>query len=207
MPDTEFAVWLNHSEKATFEIHETWPKQTCRNRYRIATANGPLVLSIPVVKPYGNHTQTQHILIDRKSEWNRIHWRTIESAYNKSPFFLYYRDEYETLFNEPPVRLIDFNLAALRTSCRLAGTGPEFNLSGSFEKTPGNACVDMRQNIMPKKPVDHPFRIRNFEPYIQVFSDRIPFIPNLSILDLLFNLGPETAAYISRHIPDSKYSS
>ena len=199
-PDIEYFVWLHFSEKVIIENHETFPKQTCRNRYRIASANGILTLTVPVIKPDGNHTPTSEIQVDTRENWNRIHWRAIESAYNKSPFFLYYRDDFEKILMNPPAKLIELNLAFLRLCCKFAGISPVYNLSETFVKEPQN-MIDMRQLIMPKKPVQHEYTILNFEPYIQVFSDRQAFIPNLSILDLLFNLGPDAGNYLKRHMP------
>jgi hypothetical protein len=199
-PDIEYFVWLLFSERVSIESQETFPKQTCRNRYRISTANGILTLTVPVIKPAGNHTPTYAIQVDLKENWNRIHWRAIESAYNKSPFFLYYRDDFEKILMNPPVKLIELNLEILRLCCKFAGISPVYDLSETFVKEPQH-MIDMRQLIMPKQPVRHEYTIHNFEPYIQVFSDRYAFIPNLSILDLLFNLGPDAGNYLKRHKP------
>ena len=200
LPDLEFFTWLLFSAQPRIEVHETFPKQTCRNRYRIATANGLLVLSIPVIRPKGNHTPFQEILIDSPTDWARIHWRAVESAYNKSPFFLYYRDDFERLFQSPPRLLIDFNLSALNLCCKLTETKPEFTFTDIFHREV-ESKLDLRHKIMPKQAVNHAYSIRKWEPYVQVFSDRQEFVSNLSILDLIFNLGPDTVNYLKRHIP------
>jgi hypothetical protein len=202
LPDVDFFCWLYHAPEALIEIHETWPKQTCRNRYRIATANGLLTLSIPVVKTDGNHTPISRIKLSHAENWNRIHWRAVASAYNNSPFFLYYKDDFEQIFFNPPELLIDFNLALLKLCCKFAGLKPEFSLTESYQRNPFT-ILDLRQSIMSKQPVRQEFSISHFEPYIQVFSDRHEFVPNLSILDLLFNLGPEAGDYLKRHVPGS----
>jgi len=200
LPDLGFFTWLLFSAQAVIEVHETFPKQTCRNRYRIATANGLLVLSIPVIRPKGNHSPFLEILIDSSTNWSRIHWRAIESAYNKSPFFLYYRDDLELLFQNPPRLLIDFNLSALNLCCKLIEAKPEFTFTETFRSEAENR-LDLRHSIMPKQVVKHEYSIGEWEPYVQVFSDRQEFLPNLSILDLLFNLGPDTVSYLKRHLP------
>jgi hypothetical protein len=200
LPDIEFFCLLQHAPKVVLEIHETYPKQTCRNRYRITTANGLLTLSIPVIKPLGSHTPTYAVRIDLSENTNRIHWRAIESAYNKSPFFLYYRDDFERIILNPPDLLIDFNLQLLNLCLKFLKIKPEFSLSDSYVKMPSE-MTDLRNSIMPKRPVKKDFMIGPFEPYTQVFPDRHEFIPNLSIIDLLFNLGPEAAGYLKRHVP------
>ncbi len=200
LPDIEFFCLLHHTPKAILEIHETYPKQTCRNRYRIATANGTQSLSIPVIKPMGNHTSTTAVSIDFSENWNRIHWRAIESAYNKSPFFLYYRDDFERIFMNPPELLVDFNLEILNLCLKSLKFKPDFSLSDGYIRMPDN-MTDLRNSIMPKHPVVHDYMIRKFKPYTQVFSDRHEFIPNLSIIDLLFNLGPEAVDYLKMHVP------
>lgn len=200
LPDTEFFCWLTHAPAVTIEIHETFPKQTCRNRYKIATSNGLQILSVPVNKPLGNHTPTAAVEIDRKSNWNMIHWRALESAYNKSPFFLYYRDQFEALFMQPPVLLTDFNFRLLETCIRLIRIPGTLTLTERYIHEPEN-LYDMRRRIMPKRPGHHQWSITEFGPYIQVFSEKYAFIPNLSILDMIFNLGPETADYLKKHRP------
>ncbi|MBK6966558.1 MAG: WbqC family protein [Bacteroidales bacterium] len=137
LPEIGFFCWLYHAPSVEIEIHETYPKQTCRNRYRIATANGPLILSIPVIKTDGNHTPLARVRIDKSENWNRIHWRAIESAYNKSPFFLYYKDDFERIFHNPPELLMDFNLTILKICCRFTGIKSEFTLSESYQRLPG----------------------------------------------------------------------
>lgn len=200
LPDIEYFCWLMHSPEVLIEVHETYPKQTCRNRYRIATANGPLVLSVPVNKPQGNHSPVPVVETDRKSNWNIIHWRALESAYNKSPYFLYYRDRFEPLFIQPPVLLLDFNLSLLKTCLNLLNLPVIFRLTDDFVKDSGS-MADMRMKIMPKHPENHRWSISSFAPYTQVFSEKHAFQPNLSIVDLLFNLGPEAVAYLQNHIP------
>ena len=197
LPDVEYFVWLSNTTQARLEIHETYPKQTCRTRYRIASAEGTLQLSVPVIRQDGNHTPTNRVLL-AGTDWNRIHWRAIESAYNKSPFFLYYKDDFEAIFATPPALLMDFNFRLLKLCCSLSGIRTTLSPTVNYEKQPDN-CIDLRQSFMPKQPVKHKGSVALFKPYIQVFSDRNPFIPNLSILDVLFNLGPATADYLKQH--------
>ncbi|KAF0201504.1 MAG: WbqC-like family [Bacteroidetes bacterium] len=200
LPDVEFFAWIYHAPSVYIELHETYFKQTCRNRYRISTAQGETILSIPVTKPLGNNSPLSIVELSMHENWNIIHWRTIESAYSKSPFFIYYKDYFEAVFMSPPILLIDFNLKLLKLCMKFAGIDKEISYTENFIKTPENQ-FDMRLRIMPKQNLSHEWEIRQYQPYIQVFSDRLNFIPNLSILDLLFNLGPETASYLKAHIP------
>lgn len=199
-PDAEFFAWLLHAPQVSIEMQESYPKQTCRNRYRIATAQGITVLSVPVNKPQGNNSPFKIIELDNSTTWNITHWRTIESAYSKSPFFIYYRDHFEQLFLNPPALLKDLNISILNLCLKLIGLKKEFDYTQTFENKPVN-YYDMRGLIMPKKQVQHGYQIKTFKPYIQVFSDRNEFLENLSILDLLFNLGPETIVYLQNHKP------
>lgn len=200
LPDIEFFVWLFHAPSVKIELHETYIKQTCRNRYRISTAQGETILSIPVTKPLGNNSPLSIVELSMHENWNIIHWRTIESAYNKSPFFFYYKDYFEAVFMSPPKLLIDFNLKLIHLCMKFAGIEKEITFTENFTKTPERQ-FDMRQRIMPKQSILHEWKIKLFKPYIQVFSDRLSFIPNLSILDLLLNLGPESASYLKAHLP------
>lgn len=200
LPDIEFFTWVFHAPTVVIELHETYHKQTCRNRYQIATAQGISILSIPVVKPFGNHSPFSAIEVDMTRNWNVIHFRTIEAAYNKSPFFMHYRDYFEEVFLSPPKLLLDFNLRLLKLCMKLTGIQKEINFTSQFCKSPENV-FDMRLNIMPKQRTPHAWEIKAYAPYIQVFADRNNFLPNLSIMDLLFNLGPESAAYLNAHKP------
>jgi len=149
------------------EDRETFPKQTCRNRTIILTANGPLRLTIPVIKPYGNKTKTAEVLIDNKSNWNRIHWRAITSAYSKSPFFLYYKDEFEEQFMQPKELLTDFNLSLIKLLNKCLKLNTEISLTTAFVKDyPGHNYLDLRSCA--KDNSETYFELR---PYTQVFSD------------------------------------
>lgn len=180
------------------EQFETYPKQTYRNRCSILTGNGQLSLSIPVSKINGNHTQTKDIGLFNEEKWQLKHWRAIHSAYNASPYFLYYADELEVFFNTNYERFFEFNLALTKTVCKLIGFEPTISLTETFELKPEFA-IDHRNTISPKKQAS----LKYFPPYVQVFGSRYPFMANLSIIDLLFNLGPETYTYL-KNLGDNK---
>lgn len=193
LPPIGYFHYLLKSEHIIIEQFETYPKQTYRNRCTILSGNGELSLSIPVIKTDGNHTQTKDIELFNKNNWQVKHWRAIHAAYNASPFFLYYADDLESHFREKHENLLGFNLALTQSLCRLIGFEPAITLSESFEHK-HNSITDLRNVISPKNPPT----LKHFPPYIQVFSSRHGFLPNLSIIDLLFNLGPETVEYLTK---------
>ena len=181
-------------EKVVIETKETYCKQSIRNRCKVMTANGVLNLTLPVQKPNGNQSRTEEINIFNNEKWCVIHWRTIESAYSASPFFLYYRDELYDFFIETNLSLTDFNMRILDKILKIIGLSTKICHSKSFlkpENIDKNTALDLRFSF--KKDT---FQNMSFPSYIQVFSDRHGFQPDLSILDLLFNLGPETLDYL-----------
>lgn len=187
LPSIGYFQLLCHAQHAIVERWETYPKQTLRNRTVIMTANGLLTLSIPVVRPNGNHTLTQDIEISYSEPWNIRHWRAILSAYNASPFFLYYRDPLEDLLMQRQERLIDFNNALLHLAIKWLKLDCDLHFSDQF--TPAGAhSADYRYNTAA---IPSPQKS-----YYQVFCAKTPFQPNLSILDLLFNLGPDAKEYL-----------
>ncbi len=173
------------------EQFENFPKQTYRNRYQILGANGPVSLVVPVVKGRGQKINIRDLKISYDTNWQRNHWRTIFSAYNSSPFFEYYKDDIYPFFNKPWKFLFDYNLATLKTICNLLEIECELLLTNDFEKVPQNT-LNLREGITPKSHKAFPDSIFHPHPYTQVFSERFDFIPNLSILDLIFNEGPNS---------------
>jgi len=193
LPPIEYFHYLIKSKHIIIEQFETYPKQSYRNRYAILSGNGKLSLSIPVKKVNGNHTLTKDIVLFYEEDWQLKHWRSIQEAYSASPFLLYYADDLESFYTKKHSNLLEFNLALTQTICHLIGFNPKISLTESYEKGHHN-CTDLRNAISPKLPST----IKDFPPYTQVFSDRHAFIPNLSIVDLLFNLGPETGEYLRK---------
>ncbi|PLW97253.1 MAG: hypothetical protein C0591_06970 [Marinilabiliales bacterium] len=191
LPSVSYFALLNNAQNAIIEQFETYPKQTFRNRCEIYTEKGETSLVIPVSKPNGNHTKIKDIQIFNNDNWYVKHWRAIESAYQASPYFLYYKDELKSFFDGSYKMLLEFNLALIRHFCNLFDIKTFIQLSSEYLKS---ADIDYREVLSPKKP---PI-IHNFPEYTQVFDAKHGFIPNLSILDLLFNLGPESRDYLSR---------
>jgi hypothetical protein len=184
---------LLYQQDCWVDVEEHYLKQSYRNRCVIASAQGPISLTIPVIKKNGNHTKVKDILISYSENWQQHHWRTIVSAYNQSPYFLYYQDELLPFYEKKYEYLAEFNLELTQLLLNLLEIETTIQKTSSFISSEQKGITDLRNRIHPKKES----RIK-FENYIQVFSDRHEFIPNLSILDLLLNLGPESSSYLKQ---------
>ncbi|NWJ50932.1 MAG: WbqC family protein [Bacteroidetes bacterium] len=195
LPPIEYIIQCMNHKTITIELLETFPKQTYRNRCHIATANGLLALTIPVKKPNGNHTPTQDILLETNNRWNIIHWRAIHSAYSHSPYFLYYSDAFEGIYRNPPKTLVEFNEALLKVIFKLLKVEVEIKYTNDFVSIT-NSTTDLRNLIHPKQTFDYQSKPVDFKMYTQTFNNKYPFIPNLSIIDLLFNEGSSSLDYL-----------
>ena len=190
-PSIALAAAIVQSGKIAIETQESFPKQTHRNRTVIVTAAGAMTLSVPVIKPSGTHTRTSDIRISYAERWNTIHWRAIETAYNSSPFFLYYRDEVESILSKHYDYLLQLNDCTLQFLLKKL----KLNVGISYTEEYLKPCGDPN-DFRDRYSYKHPETIPECSPYSQVFCDRMPFNPNVSVLDLLFNLGPEATGYL-----------
>lgn len=186
----EYFQYLKTAGKVCIEQHEYYQKQSYRSRCRIATANGIMDLSIPVEKL--NHTFIRDIRISGHSDWQTQHWRSIEAAYNSSPFFEYYADDFRPFFEKKWLFLWDFNMELLHKTLDLLDIETEILLTETYKPQTGEETLDLRESIHPKKAASLPSK-----PYYQVFAAKFGFIPNLSIMDLLFNMGNESQLVIA----------
>ncbi|MEI6139488.1 MAG: WbqC family protein [Mariniphaga sp.] len=195
-PIQYFTKLIGYSE-VQVEICESYLKQTYRNRTIILTANGPIQLSLPVTDGPGAKGPIRDIELSYDHQWQQIHWRGISSAYNNSPFFEYYADDLAPYYHEKRWKyLFDFNLEIQNTLFECLDIKKDIKFTDDYVplgKVP-ETMEDMRHNIHPKpqkQSVDPHFSPK---PYTQVFHEKFGFIPNLSILDLMFNEGPETVS-------------
>ncbi len=169
------------------EAEENYVKQTYRNRCVIAAANGPQALTVPIVKPDSPKCPTRDIRISDHGNWRHLHWNALVSAYRMSPFFMYYEEDFAPFYEKRYTFLMDFNEALREVVCRLIDITPSIQRTHSYET---QVTHDFRELISPKSHVvDTEFHPA---PYYQVFREKWGFIPNLSIVDLLFNMGPES---------------
>ena len=181
-------------DSVAVEACDHFVKQTYRNRCVIATANGTQALTVPIEHAEGNALMRDIRLSDH-GNWRHLHWNALVSAYGESPFFEYYADDIRPFFEKRWTFLLDFNMDITRTLCELLDIEPRISLTDTFEKVPSSPeTLDFREVIRPKKPLpDDDFSPK---PYHQVYSQRHGFLPNMSILDLLFNMGNESVFYL-----------
>jgi hypothetical protein len=191
LPPIAYIAECLHHERLIIEAFESYPKQTSRNHCVIAGPNGKHLLSTPVIKVNGNHTLTKDIRIYNDQGWQKIHWRSIETAYNNSPFFLYYRDFFEPYFSKKHDFMLDLNTQLLETIFIILRIGKIIEYSDHFEKHLTKA-LDRRDD----KDFVNTLTGLQFSPYTQVFENKYGFTPNLSIIDLIFNLGPDAIEYL-----------
>lgn len=195
LPPISWMAVALQSGSIVLEIHETYPKQTFRNRCTIATSSGRLSLTVPVKRINGNHTKTCDIQIDNSKNWQLMHWRSIITAYNKSPYFLFYRDLIEPVFSRKHELLINLNnelLNVLLKALRIKSV--EIRISDNFLLKP--EIYNLRNSFHPKYP--NKAIMIELPRYIQSFEENHGYIPDLSIIDLLFNLGPEALSYLEK---------
>ena len=219
---------LYRADEVWIERHETFQKQTYRNRCVIATTQGTQVLTVPVEAPSnlpqlgeasatdkGQPTspsggrQVGAIRISDHGNWRHLHWNALRSAYGDSPFFMYYEDDIRPFFERRWDYLFDFNEAIIEKICELLDIQPDIHYTDQYLPSLDReglrvgasagmgleeGLLDCRNTITPKHPVPDP----GFTPqrYYQVYEAKHGFLPNLSILDLLFNMGPESVFWL-----------
>ena len=182
----EYYTKLLAYDKVFVEQHDHYIKQTYRNRCTIAGPGGELALSIPTVKPDTLKCPMKDIRISDHGNWRHLHWNALVSAYNMSPFFEYYADDFAPFYEKKYEFLLDFNEELRCLVCDLLDMQPAVVYTDHYEPEVAN---DFRETIRPKHEGEDPAFCP--EPYYQVFREKFGFLPNLSIADLLFNMGPE----------------
>ena len=186
-PVSWFAVFLKEENEIVLEQYENFPKQTYRNRTNIYGANGRLSLIIPI-----NHSGERimkQIEISHRENWKQNHWKSIKTAYQSSPYFEFYEDKLQKIFEFESDSLIQFNLNALKIVLDILKTEKAYSLNIEYVKIP------LEENYREKFSAKKESEIE-MEEYYQTFTDKMGFMKDLSILDLICNKGPETLTYL-----------
>ncbi len=202
LPATTFGnvYWyatLLQGKNVVIDPNENFVKQSYRSRFSIATSQGVKLLSVPVQGQKGIKTPLAEIQIIEDDYWKAQHLKTIESAYNSSPFYLYYQEDLKRLYQQDYSSLLAFNLATIKMVSECLDLDFFYQLASNYI----SACphdLDLRPVFKPSLLNKFLKANTTFPRYIQVFEPKLGFQPNLSILDLLFNLGPETTLYLEK---------
>ena len=198
-PPIQYYSKIVKDENVLIEQYEHYGKQSFRNRCDIYGANGKLTLSVPVIKGARLKILTRDIRIEYVEDWRKVHFKGIESAYRKSPFYEYYIDDIEPLFSKKHKYLLDLNNDILEVVNEILEINPSIKMTEDYIKDT-EGMDDWREGIHPKKSRQKEDKSFVATPYTQVFSDKLGFEPNLSVLDLIFNLGPEAIDYLEKPI-------
>ncbi len=188
LPPVQYVSKFLMNREVLLEKHENYQKQSYRNRCYICGANSRLTLVIPVIKPKENICGITDVRIDYEKKWQRTHWKSIESAYRLSPYFEFYADDLAGLFQKQIDKLFDWNLAVLKFILDKLNIHTGMGFTKSY-KMPDDRQYDYRQSIHPKERLNKPDPSFKVIPYQQVFTERFGFLPNMSIIDLIFNEG------------------
>jgi len=190
-PSIEYVEKLLDYEVIYIEAWENYQKHSFRNRCQICSAQGRTTLSVPLEKGKNNNCPIKDVKIAYHSDWQINHIKTLKTAYGKSPYFEHYEEWLNPLLSRQESFLYDLNMIILESIIQLLSLPTVLMETNAYIKKPVFEYVDLRnkhdqKNISKLSP----------KPYEQVFSDRLAFVPNLSILDLIFCMGPETTHWL-----------
>ncbi len=189
-PSIAQMVAIAQADEVFFEVEDNYQKQTYRNRAYIAHSNGLLLLNVPIKHTNkGIRKMTKNVQTENDFPWQDQHWKSLQSAYRTSPFFEYYEDDLAPIFSRNVTSLLEHNLLIYACLAELIGLNEEYLKTNEYIAKPD--CTDLRNLINAKNKIDF-----TIEKYVQVHEANHDFIPNLSVLDLLFNQGPNTLNYL-----------
>jgi hypothetical protein len=191
-PSITWWAFVVQAESICWDLAEHFEKMTYRNRYYLATANGLLKLSIPLQKGRDQRALMKDVIISYDENWQMQHWRTIVSAYNRSAYFEHYSHSLEKLFSNPYSSLVEYNLSSVHWLMKQIGLQVNDETTEIYKKNYPDDVTDLR-TIKPQK---DGIGAKGFPEYYQLFQERNGFLPDLSLLDLLFTEGPHTLKWI-----------
>ena len=192
LPSLEYFCALIPFDEICVETNEHFTKQSLRNRCFINTAQGAKMLTVPLLERHGK-VLTKEVMIEQGNKWRNTHWRTIESAYRKAPYFDFYFEELKSILYADHQRLLDLNRDLMSFCLRHIGFEKKNSVTLAYQNDTQDGVLDLRSVISSKKP----FEERTFykeQRYYQVFGSE--FVPNLSVVDLLFCEGPRAGAIL-----------
>jgi len=192
-PNTTWWALVHRADTVLFDKAEHFQKMSYRNRYCIAGANGVITLSIPLIHGRNQRTAMQDVKICYKEHWQTQHWRTLEAAYNRSPYFEFYAHSLQALYQHTYIHLIDFNFASIHWLKQQLNMQFEEKIINIYEKKYDGALHDVRSGFNPNSEKN---TIHTSPQYYQTFQERNGFIPHLSLLDLLFAEGPNAGGLL-----------
>ena len=190
LPNISHFFLLVNSKKIVFEINDNFLKQTYRNRTYIYGANGKLLLSVPVIHSQKNRKIFKDIKISYDKDWLSHHWKSIEISYRSSPFFEYFEDKLICLYKKKEKYLVDFNLKSINILFEILQIDLEYEFTNSYQEN-YSSISDYRINS--ENFNSNEIKI---DKYTQVFQSKHGFINNLSVLDLIFNEGPNAINFL-----------
>ena len=199
-----YYAWVLQAKNVYVEQYDNYLKQTYRNRCRILSGNGVISLSIPVDKGSDAKCLSRDIRFSTHSDWQILHWRSLVAAYNSSPFFEYYTDDFLPFFTRKWNFLFDFNCEIEAKILELLEIDKDIQVTQRYKTEFGSGELDLREAIHPKKTPESTNSDYKAIPYYQVFNQKFGFVPNLSIVDLLFNMGPESSVVLEQMIDNKQ---
>ena len=186
LPSIRYMAWMAAQNEVAFVKTNNYQKQTYRNRTEIYGPNGKLKLTIPILhKKNQKHQLDSEVEIFQESSWQKNHWKSLESSYRSSPFFEFYEDDLYPFFHQRQRRLMDLNISLIKKVFSLIDI--EIVIKNTKEIYEFRELLDAKKNSVYKTPI-----------YNQVFNSKHGYINNLSILDLIFNLGPDSNFYLKK---------